>query len=199
MADEVNTLDPENLPKNRSFTAIICDDDRGRTEFTGASRVRDAAAYAPKGEAVWWLRRENGTLAPVRARPASSGEDATAYVAPSPQPVAPVTFSQAPQLDAVKLALEYGDRNSQLIAKAYSDAYRVAGQSWAAVVQPLAQALSALSSRVVTLESRLEELPALDVSPAEPEQREPSALDQLAEGVLAGVVQGAMSAQAPKG
>jgi hypothetical protein len=179
------TLNPDNLPKNRTFTAILCDDERGRQEFTGPQRVRDACAYEPKGEAVWWIRRENGSLSPVRA---SMSQDATQSVASSP-----VRAESPPSLDAIRLALEYGDKNSQLVARAYADAYKVAGQSWAAVVQPLASALSALSSRVVTLESRLEEMP-LDVTPAEPEPREPSALDQLAEGVLAGVVQGAMTA-----
>jgi hypothetical protein len=190
------TLDIENLPKNRTFTAIICDDERGRQEFTGPQRVRDAAAYTPKGSDVqWWLRRENGTLAPVRPGAPAQGQDATNRVASEPAP--PVIVQPPPPLDAVRLALEYGDRNSQLIARAYADAYKVAGQSWAAVVQPLAQALSALSSRVVTLESRLEELPALEAAP-EPEPREPSPLDQLAEGVLAGVVQGAMAGPGPK-
>lgn len=188
------TLNPDNLPKNRTFTAIICDDERGRQEFTGPQRVRDATAYHPKGDCVWWVRRENGTLSPVRQDTAI--QDATNRVAS--EPVALPVQPAPPSLDSLRLALEYGDRNSQLIARAYADAYKVAGQSWAAVVQPLASALSALSSRVVTLESRLEELPALDVSPAEPEPREPSALDQLAEGVLAGVVQGAMSAGPPK-
>jgi hypothetical protein len=106
--------------------------------------------------------------------------------------------TQNSNIDAIRLALEYGDKNSQLVARAYADAYKVAGTSWAAVVQPLAQALSALSSRVVTLESRLEELPGYDTVQPEPEPKEPSPLDQLAEGVLAGVVQGAMNAGPPK-
>lgn len=188
------TLNPDILPKNRTFTAILCDDDHGRTEFTGPQRVRDACAYVPQGDSVrWFIRRENGTVAPVRQD--TPRQDATQSVASEPAPQ--VIVQPPPSIDAVRLALEYGDRNSQLIARAYSDAYKVAGQSWAAVVQPLASALSALSSRVVTLESRLEELPALEAAP-EPEPKEPSPLDQLAEGVLAGVVQGAMSAGAPK-
>jgi len=122
---------------------------------------------------------------------------------PPPRPAAGASVdvpvnTQNSNIDAIRLALEYGDKNSQLVARAYADAYKVAGTSWAAVVQPLAQALSALSSRVVTLESRLEELPGYDTVQPEPEPKEPSPLDQLAEGVLAGVVQGAMNAGPPK-
>lgn len=168
----------DNLPSPRFIKALHCDDDRGRQSFSGPHRINDARAYAPKGAAQWYLERQDGSLRPLTEPPA---QDATTVVAPPPPP-----------LDAMRLALEYGDRQAQLVARAYADAYKVAGQSWAGVVQPLSAALQALSQRVVTLETRLEEVPQLAApEPEQPQQR--TALDELAEGVLSGVVQAAAS------
>ena len=178
------TITPEILGDCRNTQAIICEDDKGTHEFLGRTRVNDACTYRPVGEPRWFKRQLNGELRPVTppelpAPPSSQ----TVHVLPP-----------APSLDAVRLALEYGERQADRYAKVYADAYKVAGTSWAAVVQPLAQALQALSSRVVTLEERLEELP--EPAPAQlQEPSKPSPLDDLAEGVLAGVVHGAMNAK----
>lgn len=177
----------DNLPNPRNIAKLHCDDDRGRQTFEGAHRVTDARAYVPKGAAQWYLERPDGTLRPLADAPAVP--NATSFVASQP-PLAPPPAP--PPLDAMRLALEYGDRQAQLVARAYADAYKVAGQSWAGVVQPLSAALQALSQRVVTLETRLEEVPQLAApEPEQPPQR--SALDELAEGVLSGVVQAAAS------
>lgn len=174
-------MNPEDFPKARTIQTIRVDDDRGRQEFSGPHRVSDACAYEPKGDAAWSVQRLDGSWRPLPAR------NATQPVAYEPPP--PIRTLDT---DAIRLALEYGDRNSQLVAKAYADAFKVAGSSWASVVAPLAGALEALSRRIVTLEERLEDAPQ-PLPPPEPQK--PNALDELAEGVLAGVVQGAMAAK----
>ena len=167
-------------------SAIKVIDERGEQIFTGTHRVKDALGYVPAGAAQWSLKRTDNTWRTVPPPGASQSDEWAAPpppAAPQPQP--------GPIADPMRLALEYGDRQAQLIARAYADAYQVAGRSWAAVVAPLSDALTALSQRVVQLEEHLGELPA----PAEPPPPPtPSPLDQLAEGVLTGVVSGAMSA-----
>ena len=179
------TITPQALGDTRNTTAIICEDASGTKEFLGRSRVADACAYVPQGPARWFKRQAGGELKPLQLE---------VDPAPAPAPAPVVQVLPPAQLEVVRLALDYGERQADRYAKVYAEAYKVAGSSWAAVVQPLAQALQALSSRVVTLESKLEELPQLEQAPP-PEPSKPSPLDELAEGVLAGVVHGAMNAQ----
>lgn len=187
-------MNPDKLRRIRRLASVKCVDDRGPHTFAGARKVADAAAYRPVGVAQWFAVLDDGTERPL----VGADEPAAAVPVAQAQPVAQVqpVAQAAPSPDAasltIELALRYGDKSAERVAKAYESAYREAGKSWANVVEPLARVLQALAGRVETLEKELGERPHLlpmeDDEPAEANQ-----LDEMAQAVMVGVAQSVMA------
>ena len=152
------------------------------------------------GEARWFAVLDDGTERPVPDD--DDDDDAPGPVAAPPvvaaPPPPPSVSAAIDPYEALKLALEYGEKNADRMGRAYKDAFETAGKAWSGVLDPMVRALEALAGRVETLEEELSDRgPATVVMQphalqSEEEREEENQLDGMAKEVLSQAVQAGM-------